>query len=94
MDYDEIQIGKVTKYNDLTQIGEIVSTMGPFMFIRSDVVYDDDEELQLNDIVQFRGEQVQNTNRAFFVKKFNRQKELDTTSHIKTYKLSDEGNDN
>ena len=94
MDYDQIQIGKITKYNDLTQIGEIVSKNGPFMFIRSDVIYDENEDIQLNDIVQFRGELIQDTNRAFFIKKIDPQKEYVDNSYVKTYKLSDEGNDN
>lgn len=94
MDYDQIQVGKITKYNDFTQIGEIVSKMGSFFFVKSDLAYEDDEELQINDIVQFRGEQVQDVNRAFFVKKFKQPKEYDNISYMKKYKGLNEGNDN
>ena len=94
MDYDEIQIGKVTKYNDLTQLGEIVSKMGAFMFLKSDLILEEDEEIQVNDIVRFRGELVQDTNRAFFIKKVSPNYKYDNTQYVKIYKGLNEGNDN
>ena len=94
MDYNQIQIGKVTKYNDFTQVGEIVSKMGAFFFIKSDVTLEEDEDIKVNDIVQFRGELVEKTNRAFFIKKYSALEKYDNISYIKTFKGLNQGNDN
>ena len=63
---NRIKLGKVKTYNPTTQVGEIVDEEGNvYMFLNKDLK----SEIIEKDIVQFSGEMIEDTLRAFFVKK-------------------------
>ena len=68
MDYNTIQIGKIRNIDYNSGVGEVVGRENTFIFKITD---DTPTDLQTNDFVIFRAEQVQNQNVAFFVKKYN-----------------------
>lgn len=64
-EYDmEYEIGKITFFNN--NYGKIVSTNGEYLFLDSDI--STQKQLQVGDLVTFRGELKQNQKRAYFVK--------------------------
>ena len=58
-------IGKVKEYNGVS--GTIVTADDSYMFLDSDV----NSKISAGDLVKFRAEKVNETNRAFFVKQYN-----------------------
>ena len=58
------EIGKVVSFNG--SYGKIVAKTGEYLFLREDI--DDKMLISVGRVVIFRGEKVQDTNRAFFVK--------------------------
>ena len=65
------KIGKIKKYDN--GVGEIVTENDQYLFTFEDI--DDGEQYEVNDIVIFRGEKEDKINRAFFVKKYNKETE-------------------
>ncbi len=74
MDYNNslVTIGKVRTYDSLT--GEIISKEGLYLFTQESI--SDGENINVNDIVLFRGEEINNTKVAFFVRKLNPNKNI------------------
>ena len=88
---NKIKLGKIKIYNPRTQVGEIVDEEGNiYMFLNKD----SKEEIVEKDIVQFRGEMIENTLRAFFIKKIEINedtiKEIDDKNNLKekTYRYT------
>ncbi len=61
----EYEIGKVIEYDGIK--GTLVTLNTKYMFLSDDV----NEEINVGDLVKFRGEEVQDINRAYFVKKLH-----------------------
>lgn len=76
-------IGKIRSYDNY--VGEIIAKDGTYMFINDNL--SDEEKLNLNDVVMFRGEEVQGTKKAFFVKKLDSSKNLEEEVLKKLKKL-------
>ena len=77
MDFNtKMLIGKVRTYNDIT--GEIVSKDGLYLFTTEDII--DNENLCVEDIVTFRGEEIHGSKRAYFIRKVTPKKELNENS--------------
>ena len=74
MDYNKtkVSIGKVRSYNN--SIGDIISKEGVYLFTQEEL--EENESININDIVLFRGEEIQNQKKAFFIKKLNPNKNL------------------
>ena len=66
----EYEIGKVVEYDGIK--GTLVTLNTKYMFLSDDV----NEEINVGDLVKFRGEEVQDTNRAYFVKMLHYNTEL------------------
>lgn len=74
MDYDNInKIGKIKTIDKEYGVGEIVAIDDLYLFTVNDIK----EDLNVGDIVKFRGEEVNEEKRAFFVDK------IDETFEIK-----------
>lgn len=67
MDY---KIGKVTKFDKYA--GIIVDDKSEYLFLDIDL----EEEVKINDYVKFQSEKVNDTNRAYFVKKLGKSKNI------------------
>jgi hypothetical protein len=67
MDYKPIKIGKIRNIDYTSGIGEIVTNKDSYMFRITEEMPTD---LNPNDYVLFRAEQVQNQNVAFFIKRY------------------------
>lgn len=67
MDY---KIGKVTKFDKYA--GIIVDDKNEYLFLDIDL----EEEVKINDYVKFQSEKVNDTNRAYFVKKLGKSKNI------------------
>lgn len=82
MDYNNatVTIGKVKSYNEC--VGDIVAKEGIFMFTKEDIV--EEESIVINDMVIFRGEEVQGQKKAFFIRKLNPSKNIDDQVYAKT----------
>jgi hypothetical protein len=82
MDYNKttISIGKIKSYDQAT--GEIVSQEGIFLFTKEDI--SDEELININDMVLFRGEEIQGQKKAFFIRKLNPTKDLNNQVYTKT----------
>ena len=72
MDYNIIKIGKIRNINYTTGVGEIVTSKDKYLFR---ITADMPKDLESNDYVIFRAEQVHNQNIAFFVKKYTEDNE-------------------
>lgn len=82
MDYNKatILVGKVRSFDELT--GEIVSKEGIYLFTQDEI--SEGEVITINDMVLFRGEEVQGQNKAYFIKKLNPEKDLNNQIYTKT----------
>lgn len=82
MDYNnaKVLIGKIIEYDNY--VGSIAAKDGIYLFTQEDIV--DGEELLLKDLVIFRGEDIQNQKKAYFIKKLNPKKNLGNQIYIKT----------
>lgn len=69
----QYNIGKIRTYDNYT--GEIISQDGVFIFLNENI--SGTKELTINDVVMFRGEEIQGTKKAFFVQKLNPEKKLE-----------------
>ena len=69
----QYNIGKVRNYDKYT--GEIISQDGVYIFLNENI--SDCKNLNINDIVMFRGEEIQGTKKAFFVQKLDPEKNID-----------------
>ena len=80
MDYNNttISIGKVRNYDQM--VGDIVSKEGTFLFTKEDIA---EEYINVNDLVLFRGEEVQGQKKAFFIRKINPSKDLNEQIYTK-----------
>lgn len=65
MDY---KIGKVTKFDKYA--GIIVDDKNEYLFLDTDL----EEKVEVDDFVKFQSERVNDTNRAYFVKKLSKSK--------------------
>jgi hypothetical protein len=66
-------IGKIRAYDNY--IGEIIAKDGTYIFVNEDNI--NNEKFKLNDIVMFRGEEIQGLKKAFFVKKLTSEKNFE-----------------
>ena len=66
-------IGKIRAYDNY--IGEIIAKDGTYIFVNEDNI--NTEKFKLNDIVMFRGEEIQGLKKAFFVKKLTSEKNFE-----------------
>ncbi len=83
MDYNKttISIGKIRTFDSIS--GEIVSKDGEvYMFTKDGI--SEGEEVTLNDIVLFRGEEIHDTKVAYFIKRLEPDKELNNQVYLKT----------
>lgn len=83
MAYSNFDIGKIRSYDNF--VGEIVSQKGTYMFTNKDL--STEEEININDTVIFRGENVQNIKKAFFIRKIDLTKNLNSEIEQKIKKL-------
>lgn len=86
MDSSKYNIGKIKSYDNF--VGEIVAKDGTYIFTSYEVL---EEPINPNDMVIFRGEQIQNINKAFFIKRINPEKDLKSSDYKKTKKISTQG---
>lgn len=73
MEQDKITIGRIREYDEISGTGEIISLQSSYMFLIDDVC---DKEINKGDLVKFRAEKVNNINKAFFIRKYETNKEL------------------
>lgn len=66
-------IGKIRSYDQY--VGEIIAKDGTYIFLNEDPY--NEEKYGLNDVVLFRGEEIQGAKKAFFVKKLNNTKDYE-----------------
>lgn len=64
----KFEIGKVTEFNGCS--GKIISKSGSYLFLDKDII--NNGYFEIGDYVIFRGEKVEETNRAFFVQLFSK----------------------
>lgn len=64
----KFEVGKVIAYDD--HVGEVVSSTGTYKFLDSDIV--SKKNIKIDDYVLFRGEVVNQVNRAYFVRFFSK----------------------
>jgi hypothetical protein len=85
MDYNKttITIGKIKSYDQAT--GEIVSQEGIFLFTKEDI--SEEELININDMVLFRGEEIQGQKKAFFIRHLNPSKDISDQVYTKTKKI-------
>lgn len=90
MDYSNYQynVGKVRNYDNF--IGFIVANDGEYMFNSENIL--ENEEIIQNDIVMFRGEEIQGKKIAFFIKKLSLDKPLEESlkKHLKKFNKENE----
>ena len=63
MDY---KVGKILKFDNYA--GIIVDDKSEYLFLDTDL----EDKVEVNDFVKFQSERVNDTNRAYFVKKLNK----------------------
>lgn len=82
MDYNNslVTIGKVRTYDSIT--GKIISKEGIYIFTQENI--SDGEKINVNDIVLFRGEEINNIKVAYFIRKLKPNKNINDQIHIKT----------
>lgn len=80
MESHNCQIGKVRTFDEF--VGEIVSSNGVYLFTKEGIL--EGEKINPNDMVVFRGEEVTNTKKAFFIKKITPNKSLEEVIYKKT----------
>jgi hypothetical protein len=73
MEYNKINVGKIRSFNEETGVGEIVTSSNTYMFTLNDLKTPNIEE---GDLVKFRGELINDTNKAFFVTKITPEHDL------------------
>ena len=73
MDYNKINVGKIRSFDEETGVGEIVTSTNTFMFTLESLKTPDIKE---GDLVKFRGELINDTNKAFFVTKITPEHDL------------------
>lgn len=78
METNSINIGKIRTFDNY--VGEIVSQDGIYLFTKENTI--PEENLKENDTVIFRGEKINNTNVAYFIKRLD--PNLDFNEQIKT----------
>lgn len=81
MDYNnaKVLLGKIVEYDNF--VGKIISKEGIYMYTEEDIV--EGQEIKLNDLVIFRGEEIQNQKKAYFVKKINPERNLKNQIYMK-----------
>lgn len=82
MDYNKaaVLVGKVRNFDDTT--GEIVSKEGIYLFTQDEI--SKGEIITVNDMVLFRGEEVQGQKKAYFIKKLTPEKDISNQIYTKT----------
>lgn len=82
MDYNQanVFIGKVRTYEN--SAGEIVSNDGTYLFTEDSI--SSNEEISLNDMVLFRGEEIHGIKKAFFIRKLEPTIDLNDQVYQKT----------
>lgn len=88
MEYNNYNIGKIRTYDNYT--GEIVAPDGVYLFTSESL--NPTETLSVEDTVLFRGEEINEIKRAFFVKKINPNLNLEDEvyKHVKKPKSNKE----
>ena len=69
MSFKGIYVGKIKSIDYKTGVGEIVTEKEKYIFL----IENFDNSLNVDDIVKFRGEKINDTLRAFFVKKISKE---------------------
>ena len=92
MDYNKatVLVGKVRNFNETT--GEIVAKEGIYLFTQDEI--SEGEVITINDMVLFRGEEVQGQKKAYFIKKLNPEKDLNNQIYTKTKSIKKYIDDN
>lgn len=82
MDYNKatVKIGRVRSYDN--SVGEIVTLDEKYIFTKDSIA--ETEELSTNDMVVFRGEEIQGMKRAFFIRRVTREKSLSIHKYTKS----------
>ncbi len=82
MDYNnaKISVGKIRTFDQTS--GDIVSQEGNFLFTKEDIA--ENEIININDIVLFRGEEIKGQKKAFFIRRINPNKNINDQVYAKT----------
>lgn len=83
MEYNSYTIGKVRTFDNY--FGEIIAQDGVYMFISEDI--SPTEVIEVNDMVLFRAEEINNVKKAFFIKKLNKNLNIEDEVIRKVKKL-------
>lgn len=83
MEYNNYTIGKVRTFDNY--FGEIIAQDGVYMFISEDI--SPTEVIEVNDMVLFRAEEINNVKKAFFIKKLNKNLNIEDEVIRKVKKL-------
>ena len=84
MSYNQVLFGKIKNIDYEKGIGEIVTSDSNYMFTTDCI--STDEILNIGDFVKFRAEAIHNTNKAYFVKKIDLNKNLNDYRILKSKK--------
>ena len=68
--FKEISIGMIKEIDYSAGIGYLITDNNEYMFLTKDII--NNIILNKNDLVKFRGEIINGTKRAFFIKKIDR----------------------
>ncbi len=68
----QVTVGKVRRYDGVS--GEIVTNEETYMFTPESI---QEGTLNENDLVMFRGEEIHNTKKAYFIQKLDNEKSID-----------------
>ena len=84
MEQNKATIGKVKEYDNQKGVGKIVSMYNSYMFLCDDLC---DNDINKGDLVKFRAENINGQNKAFFIKKYNLQDDMNgKTAKSKIYR--------
>ena len=88
MESSNFKIGKIRSYNSF--IGEIVTKDGTYIFTSENI--SPEEVISLDDMVIFRGEEIHNTKKAYFIKKIDPNLNIEEQIYkkVKTYNSNKE----
>lgn len=90
MEYNSYTIGKVRTFDNY--VGEIISQDDVYLFIAENI--SSPEKIAANDMVLFRGEEINNVKTAFFIKKLNHNLDLEEEVYRKVKRIeTDQEND-